>query len=100
SARLAYTWRSKYLVGVGSNGFSAGDQGDKSWWLPIYNDDYGQLDASIGYTFMENYSINLEASNLTKENTVGIMNQNKPGDHVAYVYAQDARYSVTFRANF
>lgn len=100
SARLAYTWRSKYLVGVGSNGFSASDQGDKSWWLPIYNDDYGQLDASIGYTFMENYSINFEASNLTKENTVGIMDQNKPGEHIAYVYAQDARYAVTFRAKF
>jgi TonB-dependent receptor len=100
SARLAYTWRSKYLVGVGSNGFKADDQGAKSWWLPVYNDDYGQLDASIGYTFMDNYTINLEASNITKENTVGIMDQNKPGDHIAYVYAQDARYSVTFRAKF
>lgn len=100
SARLAYTWRSEYLIGVGSNGFKADDQGDKSWWLPVYNDDYGQLDASIGYTFLDNYTISLEASNLTKEKTVGIMKQNNAGNNVAYVYAQDARYAVTFRAKF
>lgn len=101
SARLAYSWRSKYLIAWGSNGFNP----DFTDWsgkaaIPVYNDDYGQLDASIGYNFLENYTVTLEASNLLKAKTIGIMDQNKAGDHVAYSYAQDARYSISLRAKF
>lgn len=101
SARLAYSWRSKYLIAVGPNGYNT----DFTDWsgkaaIPVYNDDYGQLDASIGYTFMDNYTVTLEASNLLKDKTIGIMDQNKPGSHVAYSYAQDARYALSFRAKF
>jgi iron complex outermembrane recepter protein len=101
SARLAYSWRSEYLIAWGQNGFDPDflDTGGKAR-LPIYNDDYGQLDASIGYTFLENYTVTFEASNLLKDKTVGIMKQNGAGDHVAYSYAQDARYSVSLRAKF
>ncbi len=101
SARLAYSWRSKYLISWGSNGFNP----DYTDWsgkasIPVYNDDYGQLDASISYTFLENYTITAEASNLLKEKTVGIIDQNAAGDHVAYSYAQDARFAVGLRAKF
>jgi len=101
AARLAYSWRSEYLIAWGQNGFDPDflDTGGKAR-LPIYNDAYGQLDASIGYTFLENYTVTLEASNLLKEKTIGIMKQNGAGDHVAYSYAQDARYSLSFRAKF
>ncbi|GGY73529.1 TonB-dependent receptor [Cellvibrio zantedeschiae] len=101
SARLAYSWRSKYLIAWGSNGFNPDfPDGSGKAAIPIYNDDYGQLDASIGYTFMDNYTVTLEASNLLKAKTIGIMDQNKAGDHVAYSYAQDARYSISLRAKF
>ena len=101
SARLAYSWRSKYLIAWGSNGFNPDfPDGSGKAAIPIYNDDYGQLDASIGYTFMENYTVSLEASNLLKAKTIGIMDQNKAGDHIAYSYAQDARYSISLRAKF
>lgn len=98
SARLAYNWRSKYLVSVGPNGWRGDDA--FSWRLPVYNDDYGQLDASIGYTFLENYTVTFEASNLTKEVTKGIIDQNKAGDHTAYIYSQDVRYGLSLRAKF
>lgn len=101
SARLAYSWRSKYLIAWGRNGFDP----DFTDWsgkasIPVYNDDYGQLDASISYTFLENYTITAEASNLLKEKTIGIIDQNGAGDHVAYSYAQDARFAVGLRAKF
>ncbi len=101
SARLAYSWRSEYLVAVGSNGFNP----DFTDWsgkasIPVYNDDYGQLDASVSYTFLDNYTITAEATNLLKEKTVGIMDQNEPGDNIAYSYAQDARFAVGIRAKF
>lgn len=101
SARLAYSWRSKYLIGWGTNGFDPdfNFQGGKAR-IPVYNDDYGQLDASIGYTFLENYTVSFEATNLLKEKTVGIIDQNASGDHVGYTYAQDARYAIGIRAKF
>jgi TonB-dependent receptor len=101
SARLAYSWRSKYLIAIGPNGYNP-DYPDWSGKasIPIYNDDYGQLDASIGYTFLDNYTVTFEVSNLLKEKTVGVMDQTLAGDHVAYSYAQDSRYALGFRAKF
>ncbi|WP_049628914.1 TonB-dependent receptor [Cellvibrio sp. pealriver] len=102
SARLAYSWRSKYLIAWGGNGFDPDFNdglGGKAR-IPVYNDDYGQLDASISYTFLDNYTVTAEASNLLKEKTVGIIDQNAAGDHVAYSYAQDARFAVGIRARF
>lgn len=102
SARLAYSWRSKYLISWGGNGFDPDFNdglGGKAR-IPVYNDDYGQLDASVSYTFLDNYTVTAEASNLLKEKTVGIIDQNAAGDHVAYSYAQDARFAVGIRARF
>lgn len=102
SARLAYTWRSKYLITWGGNGFDPDfndNLGGKAR-IPVYNDDYGQLDASISYSFLDNYTVTAEASNLLKAKTVGIIDQNGAGDHVAYSYAQDARFAVGIRARF
>lgn len=102
SARLAYSWRSKYLITWGGNGFDPDFNdglGGKAR-IPVYNDDYGQLDASISYTFLDNYTVTAEATNLLKEKTIGIIDQNASGDHVAYSYAQDARFAIGLRAKF
>jgi TonB-dependent receptor len=99
SARLAWNWRSKYLVAVGPNGWNGNDN-NIVWKLPVYNDAYGQLDASIGYTFLDNYTVTFEASNLTKADTKGIIEQNAAGSHTAYVYSQDVRYALSLRAKF
>ena len=102
SARLAYSWRSKYLITWGGNGFDPdfNDGAGGKARIPVYNDDYGQLDASVSYTFLDNYTVTAEATNLLKEKTVGIIDQNGAGDHVAYSYAQDARFAIGLRAKF
>jgi TonB-dependent receptor len=60
SARLAWNWREKYLV----------TQSDCCIKLPIWADDYGQLDASLHYRPSEKVDLYAEAQNLTHEETV------------------------------
>ncbi|WP_308365766.1 MULTISPECIES: TonB-dependent receptor [unclassified Microbulbifer] len=96
-ARLAWNWRSEYLVAVGPNGWN---HGNENWRLPIYNDDYGQLDLSLGYDITDNVSVNFEAANITKEDTVGLMDQGDIGMRHAYTYSQDVRYAASVRVTF
>lgn len=98
-SRLAYNWRSEYLVAVGPNGWNGTDDG-VTWGLPIYNKDYGQLDLTLGYDINDHVSVDFQASNITKANTEGVMRQNGAGDHTAYVYSQDVRYSLAVRFSF
>jgi iron complex outermembrane receptor protein len=63
-ARVAYTWRDKYLqVAQGRNG------------LPTYFDAYGQVDASITYNINEHFSVSANALNVNnaKEFTYQVM---------------------------
>jgi TonB-dependent receptor len=78
SARLAYSWRSKYLQAVnaygtnGTNGIDAnpnspnfGKSDSVSYALPTWGGAYGQLDGSFEYKFTENLNVSIQASNLT-----------------------------------
>ncbi|NRF71695.1 TonB-dependent receptor [Aquincola sp. S2] len=81
SARLAYSWRSKYLQGVNVNGTNGTDGRDDSgaavaWALPTWNDDYGQLDGGVTYRFNDQLSFSLEGSNLTNRINRQLMQQN------------------------
>jgi iron complex outermembrane receptor protein len=60
SARLAYNWRDEYLI----------SQADCCVKLPIWQEAYGQLDASVHYKPSTNWDIFLDAQNLTEEETV------------------------------
>jgi TonB-dependent receptor len=60
SARLAYNWRDDYLI----------SQADCCIKLPIWQDAYGQLDASVHYKPSDNWDVFLDAQNLTEEETV------------------------------
>ena len=69
SARLAYSWRSKYLQGVKVNGTNGGNGRDAAgngvaWALPTWNDDYGQLDGGVTYKVSDQFSVSLEGQNL------------------------------------
>ncbi|HEU4960618.1 MAG TPA: TonB-dependent receptor [Sphingomonas sp.] len=56
-ARLAYTWRDRFLqVANGRNGD------------PEYFDAYGQLDASVSYAITDNLTLMVDALNLTDSN--------------------------------
>ncbi|HEX8756210.1 MAG TPA: TonB-dependent receptor [Steroidobacteraceae bacterium] len=77
SARLAYSWRSKYLMGVNvnsANGTNAYDtnpsssnfgQENVAWGLPVYGDSYGELDASIFYNIGSHVTLGFTALNVT-----------------------------------
>jgi len=98
-ARLAYSWHSEVFQDIGPNGWNGENYGI-NWKLPVYADDYGQLDFSTGYDITDNFSVNFEAYNLLKEDTKGFMRQNEPGDHTAYVYTNDVRYGLSLRVTF
>jgi TonB-dependent receptor len=55
-ARIAYNWRSKYLVTTAGNG---------SGNLPIFEKASGQLDASITYNVTPHFSLTLDGVNLS-----------------------------------
>ncbi len=69
SARLAYNWRSDYMI----------SQADCCIKLPIWQDAYGQLDASIHYKPSDSWDIFLDAQNLTKAETVLRQQVNQEG---------------------
>ena len=60
SARLAYNWRDDYLI----------SQSDCCIKLPVWQDAYGQLDASVHYKPTDSWDIFLDAQNLTESETV------------------------------
>jgi len=99
NARLAYNWRSEQLLDVGPNGWN-GSNGGIDWRLPVYSDDYGQLDFSLGYDISSAVSVHFDAYNIGQSDTRGVIDQNAAGNHTAFVYSQDTRYSLSLRANF
>jgi len=55
SARLAYSWRSKYMVR------------ENGWYGNRMHGDIGSLDLSLGWNITKNLRLSFEAINLTKE---------------------------------
>ncbi|WP_198411245.1 TonB-dependent receptor [Marinimicrobium alkaliphilum] len=105
SARLAWSWRSEYLMAIGPNGFEGGDGGVNSsdgvrWRLPVWSDDTGQLDGSVFYRINDNFLVGLEMNNITNAETRTIMRQQGAGDHYASHFVNDTRYALTLRATF
>jgi iron complex outermembrane receptor protein len=60
-ARLSYTWRDKSFDG----NFQFSDDVTRTYG--VWNRDYGQLDAQLGYQVTDNIGVTLEAINLTEE---------------------------------
>jgi len=78
SARLAYSWRSKYLQAINAYGTNSGDGIDANpasprfgqpysvqYALPTWGGAYGQLDASLQYKFTDHVNLSVQATNLT-----------------------------------
>ena len=89
SARLAYSWRSKYLQAAnayGANGSDGVDYNPDSatkgqissvnYALPVWGGAYGQLDMGIHYKVTEDLSVAFEARNLTNALYKQYMQQN------------------------
>jgi TonB-dependent receptor len=99
SSRLAYTWRDEFLVDIGPNGYNGNNNGIV-WQLPVFQDDYGQWDGSIFFNLTDNFSLGLEANNLTNEKLNLIQKQINPGNHLSSSTVQDTRYAITLRGKF
>src|SRR6185295_4739937 len=66
SARLAYSWRSKYMVR------------ETGWYGNRMHDAIGSLDLSLGWNINKNLRLSLEAINLTAEDDVQFGAGNAP----------------------
>lgn len=98
-ARLAYNWRSEYLLAIGPNGYNGNDAG-VVWKLPVYSDDFGQLDGSIFYKINDHFQVGLEVNNINNAEQRTIMDQIGAGRHTTSWYVNDRRYAATLRVTF
>ena len=111
SARLAYNWRSKSLQAVNANGTNGGDgtdtnpasptlgQHNVNWGLPTWTDDFGQLDASIGYKITPKMEFVLDAQNVTNSEYRQLMDQHSGTKGRAW-FVYGPRYSAKLRYTF
>jgi TonB-dependent receptor len=91
SARIAYNWRSEYLLTTR----------DVITALPIYNTANGQLDASIFWDVNDNWKLGLQGTNLNNNITETEMQINQEGDKLTRSwFTNDRRYSLVVRATF
>lgn len=91
SFRLAYTWRSEYLLTLReSEDFS-----------PVYAKSSGMMDASLYYTINDNLKIGIEGSNLLNTETKTVYQMNQEGVRTdALSFITDRRYALSLRATF
>jgi TonB-dependent receptor len=111
SARLAYNWRSRYLLGVnvnaanGGNGLNTDPNSPNygtqtiSYGLPVYGDDYGQLDGGIFYKVNDRVTLGFEAQNLLDATYKEIVQQHI-GYHGLVWYKSGRGYTAQLRVTF
>ncbi len=91
SARVAYNWRSDYLLARrDANSFSA-----------IYALDYGTMDASCWYSVTDYLKVGLQGVNLTAAPVETVTQLNQKGDLTPKSqFVTDRRYLISLRARF
>jgi TonB-dependent receptor len=114
SLRLAYSWRSKYLLTPGANGTNgtytdatlcAGNPethtaaGTCSYALPVFGANYGQLDFGATFKFSEHVSLSIDAQNLTNAVTRTLMGYGAQQYGRSW-FIGDRRYSAQLRFGF
>ena len=91
SARLAYNWRDTYLI----------SQADCCIKLPIWQDAYGQLDASAHFKPTTNWDVFLDVQNLLQQETVLRQQVNQQGLTLPRSwFTNDMRVSMGVRYRF
>ncbi|HEY4080353.1 MAG TPA: TonB-dependent receptor [Burkholderiaceae bacterium] len=117
SARLAYNWRGRYLYGVALNSDNTGPNQTNALdtnpssptygrhdaniplGLPLWAGSYGQLDAGLHYKITGDWSVGLEAQNLTNQVYKQYMQQ-----HIGMMghdyFTSGRRYTVNMQYNF
>ena len=89
SARVAYSWRSKYLLTNRDCCFP---------FLPVYALGVGQMDGSLIYTVNRNFKIGLQVQNLLDTTTKTTFVLNREGLEAPRTYFKsDRQYQMTVR---
>ena len=92
SVRLAYNWRSKFLLTESDVIFP---------YFPIWNDKTGTLDASAFYSLTPKIKFGVQAQNLTNEVTKTLQQYTLDGRLAPRSYfMNDRRFSVILRGTF
>ena len=92
SIRVAYNWRSKFLLTESDVIFP---------YMPIYNDKGGTLDASLFYSFADYLKVGVQAQNLTNEVTKTLQQFTLDGRLGPRSYfMNDRRFSFIVRGSF
>ena len=88
-ARVAYNWRSEFLL-TGSDVITR---------LPVFNEDTGQLDASFKYNVTDNFQLGVQGVNLLSEVTETSVQFNPQGTRITRsLFENDRR--ITFLGSF
>ena len=91
SFRLAYTWRSEYLLTLR----------ESEEFVPAYAKASGMMDASFYYTINDNWKVGLEASNLLDTETKTQYQMDQSGVRTqALNFTTDRRFALSVRATF
>ncbi|TQV79442.1 TonB-dependent receptor [Exilibacterium tricleocarpae] len=91
SARIAYNWRSDYLLA----------RRDANSYSAIHADSYGTMDASLWYTINDSLKVGLEGVNLTADPVKTSTQLNQEGSLTPKSrFVTDKRYAVSLRARF
>lgn len=91
SFRLAYTWRSEYMV----------TRRDSNEFAPIYTKAAGMLDASLFYSINDDWKIGLEANNLLDLETKTLAQVNQEGRKMESLsFDTDRRFALSLRGSF
>jgi TonB-dependent receptor len=85
TARVAYNWRSDFLLTATGNG---------TGFLPIYRRPYGQVDASLSYDISRNVAVSAFVVNLTREATSDYQVEE---DRFRLNQLDDRRFGLTIR---
>ena len=111
SARVAYSWRSKYLQSTTANGTSgsynyyaaAGPASTAKFVdisLPIYGDAYGTVDAGIRFKVNKNFSWSIEGTNLLNATQRTLMGGPNNDLYVRSWFQSDRRISTGINLAF
>ncbi|WP_199271645.1 TonB-dependent receptor [Paraglaciecola sp. L3A3] len=91
NARLAYNWRSKYLL-------TTRDVISK---VPLWYDDHGQLDGSVFYKVSDNITVGIQGTNMTNSVSETIMQLSNEGLEAGRSWFEsDRRVALVVRGNF
>ena len=91
SFRLAYTWRSEYLLTLR----------ESEEFVPAYSEAQGMMDASLFYNITENIKVGLTVNNVLDSDTKTKYQQDQQGTLTdAFTFTTDRRYALSLSAVF